>query len=272
MTQIFTYYNRGLEQQRLFHGAGLVELARTQAIIQRYIPAPPAVVADIGGGSGVYATWLASQGYAVHLVDAVPLHVQQARQVSAAQPESPLASAEVGVARRLTLPDVSVDAVLMLGPLYHLTERADRVLALREAARVLRPDGVLLAAVITRFASILYGLLTGKLADPAFAEIAHQDLVDGQHRNPTDDPNYFTTAYFHIPGELKDEIEAAGLAHAATLAVEGPIPFLPVDRLEMEWADHARRQQLLAVAESLEAEQTLLGVSPHLIAVARRAN
>ena len=216
---MFSYYERGLEQQRLLQGAGRVELARTRALIERFVAPPPAVVCDVGGGSGVYATWLARQGYIVHLVDAVPLHVEQARAASAAQPAHPLASIEVGDARRLALPDASVEAVLMLGPLYHLVERAERVQALHEAARLLRPGAVLLAAVITRFASTLYGLLTDKLAEPEFATIAQQDLQSGQHRNPTENPSYFTTAYFHHPDELKHEIEAAGLRHEATLAV-----------------------------------------------------
>jgi hypothetical protein len=59
----------------------------------------------------------------VHLLDPVPKHVEQARTASARQPEYPLASAEVGDARRLPHADASADAVLLLGPLYHLVER-----------------------------------------------------------------------------------------------------------------------------------------------------
>ncbi len=73
------------------------------------------------------------------------LHVEQARRASDEQPAAPLASATVGDARRLDRPDASVDAALLLGPLYHLTERGDRVAALAEARRVLRPGGVLAA-------------------------------------------------------------------------------------------------------------------------------
>src|SRR5436309_942768 len=82
--------------------------------------------------------WLAARGYAVHLVDAVPLHVEQARQAGQAQPDHPLAGLAVGDARRLDWADAAVDAVLLLGPLYHLTAREDRVQALRESRRVLR--------------------------------------------------------------------------------------------------------------------------------------
>jgi hypothetical protein len=158
--------------------------------------------------------------------------------------------------------------VLLLGPLYHLAERAERLQALAEARRVCRQGGVIIAAAISRFASTLDGLRGGYLEDPTFAAIAAGDRRDGRHRNPTGDPAYFTTAYFHRPEELAAECAAAGLVHEATLAVEGPGWFLP--DLDARLADERRRAVLLAALAALEAEPTLLGVSAHLLAVARR--
>ncbi len=126
------------------------------------------------------------------LLDAVPLHVDQAREVSSRQPDHPF-TAVVGDARELPYEDQSADAVVLFGPLYHLTERDDRLRALAEARRVLRPDGVVLAAAISRFASLSDGLKYGLLEDPAFVQIVSRDLDEGQHRNPGDHPNYFTT-------------------------------------------------------------------------------
>ena len=125
-----------------------------------------------------------------------------------------------------------------------------------------------LAAAVSRFASTLDGLRLGLFDDPAFAQIAGRDLLDGQHRNPTGDPRYFTTAYFHRPGELREEAEEAGLRHEATLGVEGP-GWLVQD-FDRWWADAARRERLLAVARALESEPALLGVSAHLLTVARK--
>ena len=197
----------------------------------------------------------------MHLVDPVPLHVEQARAAG-------LASAEVGDARALALPDESVDAVLLLGPLYHLPERVDRVQALREARRVCRSGSVVVVAAISRFASTLDGMREGYLEDPAFAVVAATDRRDGRHRNPTGDPAYFTTAYFHLPEELADECAAAGLAHEATLAVEGPAWLLP--DLDVRLADERRRAVLLDALAGIEDEPSLLGASAHLLAVARR--
>ena len=268
--EIAAYYGRGVERDRLAAGAGALELARTQVLLERYLPAPPAVVADVGGGPGRYAVWLAERGYHVHLVDPVPLHVEQARAAASGRPGVMLASAEVGDARALGLPDASVDAVLLLGPLYHLRERAERLQALAEARRVCRRGGVVIAAVISRFASTLDGLRGGYLEDPAFAAVAAGDRRDGRHHTPTGDPAYFTTAYFHRPEDPAAEYWAAGLAHEATLAVEGA-GWLLAD-LDARLADVRRRAVLLAALATLEAEPTLLGVSPHLLAVARRSS
>jgi ubiquinone/menaquinone biosynthesis C-methylase UbiE len=266
--EIAAYYAQGLERDRLAGGAGALELARTQVLLERYLPTPPAIVADVGGGPGRYAVWLAERGYHVHLMDPVPLHVEQARAAARGRPVT-LASAETGDARALKLADASVDAVLLLGPLYHLRERAERLQALAEARRVCRRGGVIIAAAISRFASTLDGLRGGYLEDPAFAAVADGDRRDGRHRNPTGDPAYFTTAYFHRPEDLTAELSAAGLAHEATLAVEGA-GWLLAD-LNARLADERRRAVLLAALAALEAEPTLLGVSAHLLAVARRA-
>lgn len=266
--EVAAFYSRGLERDRLANGPGALEFARTQALLERYLPPPPATIADIGGGPGRYAIWLSERGDRVHLVDPVPLHIEQARLAARGLPGAALASAEVGDARALRLADAEADAVLLLGPLYHLTERAERVRVLVEARRVCRPGGVIIAAAISRFASTLDGLRGGYLVDPAFAAVAAADREDGRHRNPTTDPAYFTTAYFHRPDELAFECDAAGLTHEVTLAVEGPGWLLP--NLDAWLGDNRRRAVLLDALAALEVEPTLLGMSAHLLAVARR--
>ena len=261
------HYAKGNEAGRLFEGHGVIELARTQEIILRHLPAPPGTILDVGGGPGVYACWLASLGYRVHLVDVVPLHVEQAAAASARQPRAALASCQLGDARRLEQADGSADAVLLLGPLYHLTERSERILALRESCRVLKPGGLLVAAAVGRFASLLSGIAENLLADPDFGAIVARDLVDGQHRNPTD-RDYFTTAFFHLPRELEDEVKEAGFAQVELLGVEGPGWF--VADLDRRWADPAERQRLLEAARAIEREPTLMGLHAHILAVGRK--
>jgi ubiquinone/menaquinone biosynthesis C-methylase UbiE len=262
------HYASGYEAQRLQGGSSQIELARTQELVMRYVQPPPAVIFDIGGGPGVYACWLAKQGYEVHLVDATPVHVELARRASQAQPEARLASIEVGDARSLKRSDTSVDVVLLFGPLYHLTERADRLKALREAYRVLRPGGLLLAAAISRFTSILDGLRQGLLDDPIFVQIVERDLADGQHRNPTDNPVYFTSAFFHHPKELQAEIEEAGFHYERTLPIEGPLWLSPY--VIANFKDQRHHELFLALLRRFEEEPSLLAASAHLMAIARK--
>jgi ubiquinone/menaquinone biosynthesis C-methylase UbiE len=258
------YAKEVTERDRL--GRWSLERIRTWELVMRWLPSPPAVVLDVGGGAGVYALPLAREGYEVHLVDPVPLHIEQARTGSDAQPATPLAGATVGDARYLDHPEGSADAVLLLGPLYHLTDRGDRIRALREARRVLRPGGVLAAAAISRFASVCDGLMRGYLADEGFQVIVEQDLRDGQHRNPTGRPEWFTTAYFPRPDEVGEEITEAGLRLETVLAVEGIGGMLPdiAERL----ADPVAREWVLRAIRRVEAEPSLLGASAHLLAIA----
>lgn len=262
------HYAAEIELDRLSQGTGQLEFVRSQDILSRYLPAPPAVVFDVGGGPGRYAYWLAAQGYVVHLIDGVPLHIEQAQQLAAKESLHPLASLGVGDARKLDIADASGDAVLLMGPLYHLTERQDRLTALREARRILKPEGLVFAVGISRFTSALDGLVSGYMNDPEFVRIVQQDLVDGQHRNPRNHPAYFTTTFFHAPQELQQEMEEAGLQHDATLAVEGPAWLL--GNFAEQWSDPSRRERLLATIQWLEGELSLLGASAHLMAVGRK--
>lgn len=264
--EALAYYARGCEATRLGEGSGLLEFARTCDILERWLPGSPADVLDVGGGPGAYASWLAGRGYRVTLIDPVQLHVAQAQEAAARAGQSLLT--RTGDARRLDEPDAAVDAVLLLGPLYHLTERAERLQALREALRVLRPGGLLFAAGISRFASLVSGIFDGFLADPAFKEIVEQDLVDGQHRNATCH-DYFTTAFFHHPDELRVEVAEAGFAVEVILGVEGPGWALP--DLAVRWADPRWRARILAAARAVESEPSLLGFHAHILAVGRVA-
>lgn len=267
--EIEEHYAEGNERDRLtIGGAGRLEYLRTRELLGRYLPLPPATILDVGGGAGVYALPLAREGYKVHLIDPVRLHVDQAIAASDSQPDAPLAGAKVGDARRLEWDDASVDAVLLLGPLYHLTSREDRIQALREAHRVLRWGGVVAAAGISRFASTIDGLFRGFFEDPEFEPIVERDVREGQHRNPTGRPDWFTTAHFHSPDELRDEAAGAGFSVEALVGIEGPAWTMP--DLEGWLEDPARCERLMAAVRRVEAEPSLLGGSAHLLVVGRR--
>lgn len=266
---VIAYYgNLSNEQARLSDAWGQIEYVRTLRIIRRYLKRPPALVLDIGGAAGRYACWLAQEGYEVHLIDPVPLHVRQAQLASAAQPKTPLASCTIGDARQLEFDDEIADAVLLMGPLYHLVETTDRRQALAEAYRVLQPGGRVFAVGISKFASSIDGLVSGYFQDPAFREIMQRDLADGQHRNPAQKPGCFTTAFFHHPAELADEVARVGFRKTALLAIEG-MSYLVQDLAGL-WSNENLREFVLELIGKLEGEPSLIGASPHLMCVAEK--
>jgi ubiquinone/menaquinone biosynthesis C-methylase UbiE len=267
--EIEAYYLQSRESERLSNEWGELERLRTQAILARHLPSAPAVIFDVGGGAGVYALPLAKQGYEVHLIDAVDLHLEQAR-TYAAESGVALGSITQGDARHLEVPSGIADAVLLFGPLYHLVEHSDRIQALRECRRILKPRGVLLAASICRFASLIDGLSRGFFRDAEFRKIVAADLTRGQHSNPTKELAYFTTAYFHRPEELAAEVSNAGFDDVHVLSVEGPAWSTALFR--EAWSDAVQRKSLMEFLSLIEREPSVQGASAHLVAVARRSN
>jgi 2-polyprenyl-3-methyl-5-hydroxy-6-metoxy-1,4-benzoquinol methylase len=123
---VVEHYQTEREEDRLRRGLRELELVRTQEILRRHLPPPPARVLDVGGATGVHAEWLLADGHQVHLVDLAPRHVE----LALAELGSRGLTAEVGDARQLAAADGSADVVLLLGPLYHLVERDDRLAAM----------------------------------------------------------------------------------------------------------------------------------------------
>ena len=266
--EVSAYYEQFPEESRLTFGSSQLEFERSKEIIARAIPSPPARIVDVGGAAGAYSLWLAGQGYEVHLVDASARLVEEARARSA-RATSPIASLSVADARRLPQADGSAAVVLVMGPLYHLTEAADRGGSLQEAFRVLTSGGTVVVAAISRYASALDGLKRRLSLDPRFVKIRDRDLVDGQHRNSTGNNDYFTTAYFHRPEGLRSELEAAGFQDVNIVGVEGPGWLL--QDFDARWKDDALRKDLIEAARILESEPAIIGVSAHFIAMGRKA-
>ncbi|UYV12124.1 MAG: class I SAM-dependent methyltransferase [Phycisphaera sp.] len=263
---ILAHYAEGIEADRL-SGRGGIEFERTKSIIERTLPMERCCVYDIGGGPGEYAFWLSSMGHEVHLMDVVPLHIEQAGARSNNKSVA-LASIEVGDCRSLPRSSETVDVVLLLGPLYHLHERADRIACLSEALRVLKPGGVVIAAAISRFASALDGIVRGLLDNPDFTAIVNEDLRSGRHQNRARHPGFFTTAYFHTPDEFLDEVAEVGFRGCNLLAVEGPAW---LTGLSLSDCSDQGRERFFELLGRIESEPSLMGASAHFVCVGRKS-
>jgi SAM-dependent methyltransferase len=260
------YYNRGNERERLSEPRGSIEFERTRELLQRFLPPSPAVVADIGGGPGRYAFWLAERGYRVYHRDLVGLHVQQLQADLAERPSLSIDTA-VADARQLDLSDASVDAAILLGPLYHLPRRSDRILVLTEASRICKPGGLVVAAAISRWAARLDGVIGQKLYERIPEAVGELPELERTGWLQPLFPGSFT-GYSHRPRQLRAEVEQAGLQVLAVVGIEG-VSFLLAD-LPERIADPQALQVLLDSARALESVPELLGVSPHLLIMARR--
>jgi ubiquinone/menaquinone biosynthesis C-methylase UbiE len=265
--EVLDYYDRFPEESRLASGAFRLEFERTKEMLTRLLPPAPARVIDVGGAAGTYSAWLAERGYEVHLIDAAPRLIAKARERNATLAR-PIASIAAGDARSLPQPDASAAVVMIMGPLYHLPSSTDRLSALQQAHRVLAPTGTVVVAAISRYASALDGLARKLALDPQFVRIRDQDLIDGQHRNPTNTMDYFTTAYFHRPEDLRAELQDAGFSDVRVLGVEG-VAWMFSD-FESRWADEPLRQDMLNIARALEAEPSIVGASAHLLGIGRK--
>ena len=260
------FYTTSEEEEReaAASGHGRLEFERTKEILLRHLPPAPAVIADIGGGTGRYALWLAGLGYRVVHRDIVPLYVEQLR--AAIGPDTDVETA-VGDARSLDLADESVAAVLLLGPLYHLPRLADRVQVLREARRIVAPGGTVFASAISRWAVRMDGVLRERIYERGPEMLAHIDEVEQTGVLPPLARGGYTS-YAHRPDELRSEFSSAGLDMTDVVSVEGTA-FLLTDLTE-RMDDPRGHDAILESARAHERVPELLGIGPHLVATGRR--
>jgi len=247
---------------------GALEFALNSRTIAAYLPAD-ATVLDIGGGPGRYAHWLAARGHRVTLADLSPTLLAVAR---ARTPAAGPALAEIVEADARDLgrwPGGSFDAALALGPFYHLTEATDRGRAAAELTRVLRPGGLLFAALMPRLA-----FLRRTIADPterhhlAAPDFLTRVLEKGIFVN--DLPGRFTGGYGFRPEAITPFFAAHGFAPLALLASESAAPDLQGELAELALSDSAAYAATLDTLLDVATEPSILGLASHLLYVGKR--
>lgn len=268
--EVLEFYNAGAEKGRLEKGLGKIEFFRTKEILKRNIIRNDNKIYDIGGGIGIYSSWLADMGNEVHLLELAPFAVEYAIKN---QSKSNAFIAEVCDARKINRPDESADVVLLMGPLYHLQNKNERRQVLKEAKRVLKKNGLLFSAGISKFSSTTWALSTyGKennyLDDDVYFNMTEMELLSGIHIRPKEYPDIIAQAYFHTPSQLQKEIEEVGFKTIQRYAVEGIIWFTPC--LNEKWKNENSRERLLNIVRRTENEEEIMGISPHFMIVSEK--
>ena len=233
------------------------------------MPSSSSKIIDVGGGTGKYSEWLAKKGHEVHLVEPVPKHLKLAQ--NRADKLKKKFQVHYGESRKLEFANNSVDLVILHGPLYHLQKREDRDLAIHEAKRVLKPDGIILGFAINHSASTIVGLLNGLIHKNAFFEMCKNELSTGIHNPPDDFPWLLAEAFYHKPEQLKEEFIDQGLTYINTYAVEG-MAWLDKDYFA-NMLNETKKKTLIELTKVTENDSYLLPFSPHMmIAVQKKSN
>ena len=146
------YYNNKDENARLLTPHGQVEYLTTMRYINRYVK-PGSRILEVGAGTGRYSIALSRAGHRVTAVELIQHNIDVFK--SQLRPEDDIALYRGNALDLSRFPDGSFDAVLLLGPLYHLYNDEDKCQALNEAKRMLRPEGMLFAAYCLNEATMI---------------------------------------------------------------------------------------------------------------------
>lgn len=277
-TTVLAGYNAGAERNRLRTGIGIIEFERTKEILLDKLSPPPAVIYDIGGAYGEYAWWLASLGYEVHLFDLSETNIRMSAELSDEYPGLSLKSAEVCDARAIARPDKSADAVLLMGPLYSITEYEERILTIIESRRVLKDNGVLFSAALTPY-SVLVARLAAyhrddakkrkELDDPAVIAMIERALDDGCYINPERRiASGLGSSHLHTAKALREELLCGGFETLSVHGVMGGAWLAP--NIEKLLATPKTRETLMKTVRMLDMHEEIIGLSGHLLAVSRK--
>ena len=263
---VIDYYQGYNEDERLVKHP--LEFIRTKDIISRYLSKKSMKILDLCGASGHYSYWLTRLGHKVHLMDISQKHIEEAAKNSEKY-HCDLASITIGDARAVNFDNSTFDMVLLMGALYHLHEKEDRILCIKEAYRILNNGGIAVFAYISRHASMLDGFLKGYINDPLYCNIMDEDINTGRHYNPENKPGYFTNAYFHSSKDIYDELSSVIFQNISLYSVEG---FGGLLNTEEYIKDNDKLEKLQHYLRITEQNMEMIGISFHQIAVCKKVN
>lgn len=275
---VLARYNAGIEKNRLRTGIGIIEFERTKEILLENLPKPPAVIYDIGGGYGEYSWWLASLGYEVHLFDLSETNIDMSSEMADEYRDCSLKSAIVCDARSVPCADKSADAILLMGPLYSITEFEERIAAIKESFRLLKDNGVLFSAALTPYSVLLPRItayhddnsnIKNELDNPDVISIIERALCDGCYINPERRiANGLGSSHLHTAKELKDELLYGGFVTSAVHGVMGGAWLAP--NLDELLEKEETKKVLMKTVRMLDMHEEIIGLSGHLLAVSRK--
>jgi 2-polyprenyl-3-methyl-5-hydroxy-6-metoxy-1,4-benzoquinol methylase len=263
MTIIQEYYNNGVNTEWTRMDRHPLEFEITKRNLDEFIPSK-SKIADIGGGPGRYSFYLASQGYNVTLIDLAEKNIEFAKEKGK----------EIGIKLKNYIhanileidfiPANSFDSVLCMGPLYHLINKEDRIKAIDQCLRILKPNGILVITFVTTFAQSISLLKRSPEKISEWIPVLNKTISTGI--NVDDFDTGFTEAYFFHPLEIELFMQQFSLQMLKISGAEGLgcqseeiLKLLPKEKLK-EWIDFFYLHG---------SDPSILGANQHIIYIGK---
>lgn len=236
-----------------------IEFDITKRYLDEYIIGENLEIFDIGGGPGRYSIYLAEKGHKVSLLDLSKRNIEVAKKKSR-EKNITLEAYIHGNALELEQHEQKYDVILLMGPLYHLIQEADRKAVVKEALRLLKPNGIIVVSFISNYAPIqdyLKGVYPIEFVDELLGY-----LKDGVNTGESG----FTTAYFTDYKEAKDLMNSFGLTELVFAGVEN---ILGAKENEINMLEEREYRKWLEIGYQLSRDENLIGTSEHFLYIGR---
>ena len=264
ISDIAAMYNRDPEYEHARLEQHQLEYDLTWRYLERYLD-PGGTILEVGAATGRYTLELARRGYQVTALDLSAAQLELCRQRLADEGLEQRVRLVVADARNLSqVEEKGFDAVLLMGPLYHLVLEADRKLALKAAFDRLRPGGLLFSAFISRL-----GILGDMLKNvPKWIEDqAEVWSLIREGKDPHDYPHGGFRGYFARVDEIPGLHDVMGFE---TLALVGVEPAISADDESYNRLEGKQRQLWLDLLDEISREESIVGASRHLLYIGRK--
>jgi len=262
VTELELYYNKFNEEKRLDSRHGQVEFITSMKYIHKYLaemeltkPKSEIKILDVGAATGRYSVPLAEEGYDVTAVELVKHNLARLKAKGSS------VKAYQGNAMKLKrFEDNSFDVVLVFGPMYHLHEKEEKLKALSEAKRVVRPGGVIFVAYIMNE----YSVITYAIKEKHIKEGVETGMLD-ETFHCTKKAN---ALYSFVRTEDIEELnQIAELSRVQVVAADGPANYI---RTYLNALDEEEFKYFIQYHLSTCERADLLGASGHLVDILRK--
>lgn len=264
VSDIAAYYNRDPLREHSRLERHQLEYELTWRYLNQYLP-PHGSILEIGAGTGRYTLELAKRGYKVTAVDmSTALLEENKKSLAEAGMEHQVRFFEADARDLSKVTAQDFDAVLLMGPLYHLVMEIDRKTALKQAFDRLQVGGIIFSSFISRFG------IMGDLMKDVPQWIEDQEEVRSileRGKDPDHYPEESFRGYFAQISEILPLHEEIGFE---TITLAGVEPAISADDESYNKLEGRQRQLWLDLLYEISTEKSILGASRHLLYIGRK--